>query len=303
MVDILSRHPQLNEVIVWHKADWKKLWKNGEYLALWKLFRQFSDELRHHNFDVAIDAQGLLKSGVWARLSGAKRRIGLGSREGSHWLMTEHVEKPSDSDMIGSEYRQLAEYLGLRNKPFPMVVGLNDDDHGYVDLVTQKYQLKNGYAVIVPFTTRPQKHWFDDAWIELVERCQHQLGLPIILLGGPADEEAAKLISDACSVINLTGETSIPQAAGLIANSQLLIGVDTGLTHLGTAFNRPTICLFGSTKPYLQTESPKTKIICHALGCSPCRRSPSCNGAFTCMREITSKEVLQTAVKILALTS
>ncbi len=299
MEAILSRHPQLDEVIVWRKAEWKKLWKERQFLLLWRDIREFTRELRSRDFDTAIDAQGLLKSGIWARLSGAKRRIGLGSREGSHRLMTENVDKPTDGDLIGSEYRHLAGYLGLENAPFPMLVGLNQDDHEYVDDVIQQYKLKNAYAVIAPFTTRPQKHWFNDAWVRLIDQCQQQLKLPIIMLGGPADKDSAKMIASESSVINLTGKTSIPQAAALIANCQLLIGVDTGLTHLGTAFKRPTICLFGSTRPYLQTESEQTQIIYHGLECSPCRRNPTCGGAYTCMRDITPEEVITTAKKLI----
>lgn len=299
VVELLLRHPQLDEVIVWRKAEWKKLWKERQFKMLWRNIREFTRDLRGYHFDTAIDAQGLLKSGIWARLSGAKRRIGLGSREGSHRLMTENVDKLADSDVIGSEYRHLADYLGLENDPFPMLVGLNNNDHDYVDDIVQQYSLKAGYVVIAPFTTRPQKHWFSDAWIQLIDQCQKQLQLSVIMLGGPADKVAAKVIASESSVINLTGETSIPQAAALIANCQLLIGVDTGLTHLGTAFERPTICLFGSTKPYLQTDSERTHIIYHELECSPCRRNPVCNVAFTCMRDIRPKEVIAAAEKML----
>ncbi len=291
--DLLRRHPQLDEVLVWDKAGWKRLWRARRYRTLWRAFRAFVGQLRRSRFDTAIDAQGLLKSGIWAWLSGARRRIGLGSREGSARLMTEVVDKPRDSDLIGSEYRQLANHLGLQTEPFPMHVGLWPEDEACVEALRQQHRLDDGYAVICPFTTRPQKHWFADHWIELIGRLRHDFGLPVVMLGGPADKPAAAGIAAYAEVIDLTGRTRIPEAAAVIRHCRLLVGVDTGLTHLGTAFERPTVCLFGSTSPYLRTDSPLTRVIWHGLACSPCRRKPTCGGAFTCMREINPAEVVQ----------
>lgn len=150
------------------------------------------------------------------------------------------------------------------------------------------------YAVICPFTTRPQKHWFNDAWFELVGKLGDELSLPVVMLGGPSDREAAQALAKESDVIDLVGQTSLQQAAAIIADAQALIGVDTGLTHMGTAAGIPTIALFGSTCPYLETDSTNTRVIYHSLDCSPCRRRPTCEGAFTCLRDITADEVLAT---------
>jgi heptosyltransferase-1 len=64
----------------------------------------------------------------------------------------------------------------------------------------------------------------------------------------------------------------------------VLVGVDTGLTHMGTALGVPTVALFGSTRPYLHTDSPATRVVYEPLWCSPCRRNPVCGGEFSCMR-------------------
>ncbi len=295
---LLEHHPGLDEVIVWPKNEWKALWKARRFLTLWRQFRIFSAALKARDFDTAIDMQGLLKSGIWARLSGSPTRIGLGSREGSQHLMTQVIEKGGDPAMIGSEYRHLAASLGLEADPFPMVVQSDLKSNRRAEALIAANGLENGFVVICPFTTRPQKHWFDDAWQALVGKLQKEFELPVVMLGGPADRDAAQRIATGCEVVDLTGQTTLLEANSLIARCELLIGVDTGLTHLGTAWRRPTVCLFGSTRPYLKTDSPRTRIIYHALPCSPCRRSPTCNGAFTCLREITADEVLTEAKKV-----
>lgn len=309
VADLLHHHPMLDEVIVWPKAEWKRLWKARAWRELARQARTFIRGLRQHRFDTALDMQGLLKSAIWAWLSGARRRVGLGSREGSRLLMTEPLPRGGDPTTLpaalfmSSEYRFLAEHLGLEAGDFRPAIHVDDTTRASVDALLRHEGLDRPYAVIAPFTTRPQKHWFEDAWRELIPRLSRELGLPVVMLGGPADREAADRIAAGLELHDLAGRTRLLEAAEIIHRASLLIGVDTGLTHMGTAFERPTVALFGSTCPYLTTGSARTRVIYHALDCSPCRRRPTCGGAFTCMRGITGDEVLATALDALQETS
>jgi len=297
---LLEHHPELDEVIVWPRGEWETLWRQRRLLALWRAIRAFRKTLRARRFDMALDVHSLMKSGFLTWLSGAPQRIGLGSREGSQWLMTRLIGK-GDSKRIGSEYLRLAEVLGLPVDDFEMKLVLGEADDRFAGKLIDERGLQNGYAVICPFTTRPQKHWFETSWIHLVPQLQQQLGLPVVLLGGPGDREAATRIQAGVNgaLTSLAGETSLTQAAALIKHADLVIGVDTGLTHMGIAFNRPSISLFGSTCPYLDTTHDNAVVLYHKLDCSPCKRRPTCNGRFDCMRAITVNEVLDQARRLL----
>jgi heptosyltransferase-1 len=107
------------------------------------------------------------------------------------------------------------------------------------------------------------------------------------------------LAAATAGTIALAGDTRLPEAAGLIRHAGLLVGVDTGLTHMGAAFATPTVALFGSTRPYLDTGRANGRVIWLGLACSPCRRRPTCNGAFTCLREITAERVIEQARAVL----
>lgn len=299
MENLLNANLELDEVIVWRKNDWKKLLKQKRYRQLLGEIRRFIKQLRAGHYDTAIDMQGLLKSGIWARLSGAKRRIGLGSREGSQYLMTEQIAKPEDDERISSEYRELAKTLDLTHTPFLMTVAISDEAQQKATQLIENHALNKGYIAFCPFTTRPQKHWFNDAWQTLDALIADGLKLPVAVLGGPADREAAGALCRTPRMINLAGATTLQEAAALIRCATAVVGVDTGLTHLGTAFSRPTVCLFGSTCPYLRTDSDKTKVIYQALECSPCRRNPTCDGRFDCLRDITAEEVLSSLQEVL----
>jgi heptosyltransferase-1 len=68
---------------------------------------------------------------------------------------------------------------------------------------------------------------------------------------------------------------------------------------MGIAFGRPSLLLFGATRPYLNTTRDNARVLYHPLPCSPCRRKPICNGEFTCMKSIRSSDVLDAAVELL----
>lgn len=300
--ELLAADPAIDELILWPKAEWKKLWRERRFGALWRAIRAFRARLRESRFDTAIDMQSLLKSGLLTWLSGAPRRIGLGSREGSQWLMTEVIPKGGIERRIGSEYRYLAERLGLDAGEFlPQLHVAADAEARAHALLTERGLAPRGYAVFAPFTTRPQKHWFEDAWQALAARVRDELGLVPVILGGPGEREAAQRIAaGAPGTIVLAGDTRLPEAAALIRRAALLVGVDTGLTHMGTAFATPTVALFGSTRPYLDTGRANGRVIWLALSCSPCRRRPTCNGAFTCLRDIRPERVMIEARAALA---
>ncbi|MCP5415966.1 MAG: glycosyltransferase family 9 protein [Chromatiaceae bacterium] len=297
---LLKHNPTLDEVIVWPKAEWKRLWKERQFSVLWREVRDFRRQLRERGFDTVLDLQGLMKSALLGWLSGARERIGLGSREGSGWLMSRVVARAGDPDRIGSEYLYLAQQLELQTGHFEMQLSLAEADCNFVQRLVQSERLEAGYLVLCPFTTRPQKHWFEQRWSALIARLQQQFALPLVVLGGPGDREASERICSALdrAVINLTGKTGLTEAAALISQAQLLIGVDTGLTHMGLAFATPTVALFGSTCPYLETTRTNALVLYHKLECSPCRRSPTCHGAFSCMAEISVEEVVASALQV-----
>jgi heptosyltransferase-1 len=62
---------------------------------------------------------------------------------------------------------------------------------------------------------------------------------------------------------------------------------------MGIALRRPTLLLFGATCPYRDTTRADARVLYHARACSPCRRRPTCDGRFDCMRDIGVDEVLR----------
>lgn len=287
-VPLLSANQQLKRVIRWDKSEWARLRKEKKYSALYQGIRALRKELRSYEFDLVLDCQGLLKSGFLAWLSGANRRVGLGSREGSQYLMTEVIERGGDQDMIGSEYRYLAKHLGCDTSSFPMQLTTH---HQSTEKAQDLIKGLEKIVIISPFTTRPQKHWFNDAWVSLAVLLKDH-GYSVVMLGGPGDIDAAQEIAASVEINNLVGQTDLQTAAAIIKQADLQIGVDTGLTHMGIAQNIPVVALFGSTRPYLKADNLSAHVIYHDVSCAPCKRKPTCDGAYHCMRDITPAEVM-----------
>ena len=270
-------------------------------MALARAVMEFRADLKGAGFGLALDLQGLLKSAWPAWLSGAPIRIGVGSREMSHLLLT-HVFSDHDLTRVSSQYREFATYLGLDTEDFRMEVALSDLERGFAADRLDEFGIDAGYAVLVPFTTWPQKHWPEQSWARLAERLEARVGLRSVLLGGPGDRGGADKIQteSQAEIVDLVGRTSLTEASAVIERADLVVGVDTGLNHVGIAFDRPTVSLFGANIPYYETPSDRGQILYKTLPCAPCHRRPTCGGRFTCMALITVEEVVDAAERALA---
>ncbi len=299
---LLSDNPRIDQIILWPKTEWRALWRARRFGELSRAIVTFRQTLRQASFDLVIDIQGLLKSGLLAWLTGAPIRLGLGSREGSQRFMSQVIRPPGGDRRIGSEYRHLLTALGLDQVGYAMDLVVSPATRKKARSTLRRMGGGRPYSVLAPFTTRPQKHWFEDRWHSLAVRMPEQVGGDVVILGGPGDtEEAGRIVRGlGPGVTNLAGACSLAESIALIQDAQLLVGVDTGLTHAGVAARIPTVALFGSTRPYLDTGYDGGRVLYNALACSPCRRKPTCGGLFTCMREHRVETVLQMARTLMA---
>ncbi|MGH8445917.1 MAG: glycosyltransferase family 9 protein [Solimonas sp.] len=271
--------------------------------ALWRLRR----ELRARRYDWVFEVQGLFKSRLLAWLAGGTR-IGFASKEPGGFLMQHLLPKGGDIADIASEYRYFAEAVsGQRAGPPSLPVA--DAARAAVEAQRDALGLPAGFIALCPFTTRPQKHWIESHWPELVRRL-HDAGLgPCVLFGGPGDVEAAARIAAASAaapgvrLVNLAGKTKLGELPAWLSQARLVVGVDTGLTHIGIAVKTPTIALFGSTCPYLKGAESPMLVMYDALPCAPCRRNPTCDGRYDCMRGLTPERVSNAARQLLNLHS
>lgn len=299
MADFLEAQPHVDRVLVWPKSQWTRLLKSGRFTAFAREVHAFHRLVKNLKIDTALDAQGLLRSRLLAVLSGAPRRIGFDSKEPGRFLMTEIISKGPRTRTIATEYEHMMRHLGFLADGFPLGITIPETDAARARrLVTQGIGSRS-YAVFAPFTTRPQKHWVPTRWSDLARKIAQEFGLSIVVLGGREDRISGdELLRGSPHGINLAGQTSLLETAAVIREAHLVIGVDTGLTHMAVALKRPTVALFGATCPYLHTRSENAVVLYYPMPCSPCRRRPLCRNAFPCMAAISEDDVMNAARRL-----
>lgn len=287
---ILEGDARLDEVIRVPDSIYGAFWR-------WPRLRR---ELGARRFDWVIDGQGLLKTRLLARLTAGATRIGFESKEPGRAWMDHVLPKGGDVRDISSEYRFMAEQV-TGAPAGPPRLQLTPAMRARVAEALRARGLPPGFIALCPFTTRPQKHWFEECWPQLAALLQ-ATGRTFVLFGGPGDRDAARSLFATLPAgsANLVGETRMADLPAWLEQAGLVIGVDTGLTHIGIAVQRPVVALFGSTCPYTQGAASPLRVVYEPLPCSPCRRDPTCGGAFTCMRLITPQRVAAAARELLA---
>lgn len=294
---LVRANPYVDEVILFeHKSRWRQLLHSGQLAAFVREVRTFVGTLRAGHFDVALDCQGLLKSALVTRASGASRRIGPGfASEPIAPFMTEIAPAPLSTTYLAEKYLSLLTPLGITPTPHRPVLTVPPEDAATARTFLETEGLgTHRYAVCCLASTRKWKDWVWPRWGELADRLWANEGLRTVFIGGPERrEDAAHLAAVTSSApISAVGRTSLLQSAALVQQAAVVIGVDTGLTYAGLTTLTPTIALYGSTDPGWLRDEPRTTVCYHRRDCSPCRRRPTCI-AFDCMQDITVDEVCQ----------
>lgn len=295
---LLSHHPDLDKVYALPYRRWKGELKAGRWASVFREGRAFRDQLKDGAFDLAIDLQGLMKSGIWTLASGAPLRIGLGSREGSQRFMHHVVPRDQEDARMGKEYRRLARWLGASEEDFRPGIPAPPLSETASSPLAEARARGKALALFAPFTTRPQKHWFDARWVELARALAP--AYHCVILGGREERAHAEALvrESQGGLHHLAGQTTLLDCAALIREADLLIGVDTGLTHLAMAQGTPTLALFGSTRPYWEPPHPRARILYQPEPCSPCHRHPVCGNTFRCMAHHTVSDLVSAVAEI-----
>ena len=299
--DLLKAHPGLDKLYLWPRRRWGGLWRERQWPTLIGEMKTLIKQFRARRYDWILDTQGLFKSGLFARLAQGQFRVGLGSREGSQWWMDLVVSRKTQDRRIASEYLQLLRELGVEPGDTPLDIHLSLGHQKGAEDILKGLNIHGPYVVMCPFTTRPQKHWLQAQWPQLAKSVQSQWGFPGLVVGAPGDKAAAENIAkeSGAACLSAAGLTSIGVSAALIQKAALVVGVDTGMTHLGIAFQRPTVALFGATRPYLDPGFAKAKVLYRPRECSPCRKRPICHGRYDCMREWQVSDVMEAIEKVI----
>ncbi|RPH31084.1 lipopolysaccharide heptosyltransferase RfaC [Buttiauxella warmboldiae] len=244
---IPSWHPAVDKVLPVAIRRWRKSWFSAPVKAERKAFYQ---ALRAENYDLIIDAQGLIKSAalVTRKACGIKHGMDWSSaREPLASLFYNCRHSIAKQQHAVERTRELfAKSLGYK-KP------VQQGDYSIAShfLPVQASCDSTPYVVFLHATTRDDKHWPETHWRELIGLMQHT-GLRVRLpWGAEHEKQRAQRLAHGLEYVEVLPRMSLENIANQLASAAYIISVDTGLSHLSAALNKSNITLYGPTDPGL----------------------------------------------------
>lgn len=242
--NLLEGHPQINELILLPR----------KLRIGWRELRNIAAQLKGNTggWDVAIDFQGLTKSGAVAWLSGAPQRIGLGnewSREANRLFMTSRVS-PAATEVIRMNIG-LLEPLGIApDSQATAVLHVTEADRQKI-ATWEKQQGVVGerFLFLDPFAGWPTKLWEPEKWVEVAGTAFHRFGMRPLIFHGPGEAEhahalAQEIAPEARAVV--APPTTLREYVALLqGHARAMVAADTGPMHIAAAAGVPVAGLFG----------------------------------------------------------
>lgn len=281
---LVEHHPALNEAILFDRSRW------------WKSLGPFLRQIRSQRFDLVLDLQRHLKSGLISWWSGAPARVGFHRRDAKelNWLFNNrHIPATEAGTSKLADYLKFAELLGIEPYPiewkFPRLAEEAERVESLVGAAGESF------AAFYVGARWESKRWFAGETAKAAAEIHRRYGLEIVLLGGKGDIPFAREVERQAAIrlFDRTGRTTLSEAIEILRRAKVAVGPDSGLMHLSAAVGTPVVSLWGATDPARTGPFGYERLAVRGrAACAPCylRRCPI---GRVCMRFIASESVVE----------
>lgn len=279
---LLEGNPWVDEILVFDR-------NRG-----WKAFLPFLTEVRSRKFDLVLDLQRHLKSGIVSWYTGAPLRLGFNRTDCKemNWVFNNlHIPAYGDDIPKLDHYLKFAEFLEIERTPIEWCFALSAEERVAVDRYLSP--VSSRFAVLFVGSRWESKRWFPAQIARCAERMQAEHQLDVVLLGGKADQTIANeaMLEARTRMTNLVGSTSLREAVGIITRAIVAVGPDTGLMHVAAAVKTPVISIWGATSPARNGPFGFGEYIVQGVApCVPCNRK-RCDIGRACLQSITEEQI------------
>ncbi len=264
-------------------------------------------ELRSNNYDVAIDLQGLIKSAVLARASGAPRVVGFTSRYArerlASWLYTEAYD-PGGGGMYHIDERNVV----YTNLGILRMFGIDASEPEFpIDRaespVAAALAANAGgrYAILNPGAAWPNKRWMPQRFGAVAAELRRRRALPSIVVWGPGEESiAAEVAAASGGAAMVAPRTTIADLVALARGASLYLAGDTGPAHIAAAVGTPIVGIYGPTRPSRNGPWAKADVTVSRADVCQCHHLRQCKLKTMCLEDIQVAEVVAAVERRLA---
>jgi ADP-heptose:LPS heptosyltransferase len=261
-------------------------------------------QLRRVPCDVALDFQGLMKSAVFARASGARRVIGF-----SIWHLREKTARPFYSETIEHEGVRLRRnpsrpdeepHVIHKNLRLLRTVGVSSDRVLFPLAHVETPALRDvraalgaaPFALINPGAAWPNKRWPAERFGEAAVFLRDVRGLRTVVLWGPGEDVLARAVVDASSgAARLAPPTNVADLLALSRDASVMLSGDTGPLHIAGAAGTPIVAVFGPTDPARNGPWSAEDIVVSRHAVCGCHYDRRCHQPQWCLADVSVAEV------------
>lgn len=299
MAPLLKNHPGIDQLLLVDSKNWRRRFLSPR---VWREIYSFLKYLRSQNFDLALDFQGLFKSAVLARISGAGRRIGMSRYDRrERWsgvFLNEFCRQTTQKRHIIEKNLALLSSVDIthENQPLNFHIHAEPEAEQYVENELKKLELRE-FVLVNPGGGWVTKLWDVDRFAQLIDCMYNDLHIPALVLWGPGEKHLAdKIIRKCISPAMVSFSTNLSELVAVIQKARLMVSGDSGPLHLASAMGVPVVGLYGPTDPKRNGPwNPHDAACTINYECSPCYQR-TCPIGIQCMKKLEVGLVLD-AVK------
>jgi heptosyltransferase-1 len=299
-------HRALNRVIVSKRKRWLKALRSLSLLSTIKEVHGFIKVLRDTRYDMILDFQALLKSGILIALARGQRKIGFGKglehMEHSYIFLNERIPAVDMEIHALTRGMMLLNAIGIPTNEVEYKLPVSNDDWEKVDELIKRHGLIGVKILIAinPVAKWESKLWPKERFARLADMIIDKYDARIVFTGGPEDRPTIQDVMSAMKrrALNLAGQTTLKMLAALYEKTALVISTDTGPMHLAAAMGTPVVAIFGPTAPWRTGPYGSGHRVVRADSeCSPCFKR-QCE-TIDCMHQISVDQVFDAVSKII----
>lgn len=244
-VDAVRAHPGLTAAVPFPRHALGRSLRRGRIAEL----GAWIGALRVPAYDLAIDAQGLFRSGFLAWATGARCRVGHRAARELGWLFYTRRERGSERMHTVDRMLALVRDIGVEPVPDMRLYAPVEER----EAAAAEPQLTDDFALFAPTSRWPGKQWPAERFAEVARRLLGEglVGRVLVVGGGGERDQCAPLLALTSTdkrIIDLVGRTSIARLMALVERSAIVVANDSATLHMAVGFGRPLVALFGPTR-------------------------------------------------------